>query len=177
MNRCSSCAQNQFDAIDGNQPQHKEIIARFINKAGARRNAAHKVISTGFTKLDDYVGGFRPGELTVLASRPDAGKSLLALQFAYNAALHGAKVMYFALEIGASELALYLLSQRSHVPLRALRQDSDLEERQIAALISAVDESKGCDIRFYDTPGLSISEIESMIKASVISSTCAGVRH
>ena len=40
MNRCISGAQDQLDVIDGNQPQHKEIIACFINKVSARRSAA-----------------------------------------------------------------------------------------------------------------------------------------
>ena len=37
-----------------------------------------------FAKLDSYIGGFHPGELTIVASRPDVGKSMLALQFAHD---------------------------------------------------------------------------------------------
>ena len=34
-----------------------------------------KAIKTNFTELDNVIGGFFPGELTVIGSRPSIGKS------------------------------------------------------------------------------------------------------
>lgn len=39
---------------------------------------------SGFPALDGIIGGFRPGELTVLAGRPGSGKSAFALSLALN---------------------------------------------------------------------------------------------
>ncbi len=40
--------------------------------------------STGLSQLDDYLAGFRPGELTLLAGTGGSGKSTIALQMAFD---------------------------------------------------------------------------------------------
>ena len=61
---------------------------------------------SGFKDIDDITGGFQPGNLIVLASRPAMGKSALATNIAQKAAVdHGRGVALFSLEMSETELA------------------------------------------------------------------------
>lgn len=53
--------------------------------------------------LDEEIGGFFRGELTVIAARPSTGKTALILQIARNIALGGVALL-FSLEMSASQL-------------------------------------------------------------------------
>lgn len=68
-------------------------------------------ISTGFAFLDDLIGGFKPGQMIILAARPAMGKSALASQVALNVARAGGNVAFFSLEMTQAEIAARLVSQ------------------------------------------------------------------
>lgn len=62
-------------------------------------------ISTGFRFMDDVLnGGFRPGQLVVLAARPGVGKTSMMLHFAKSAASDGFPVYICSLEMTDEEL-------------------------------------------------------------------------
>lgn len=67
-------------------------------------------IRTGFRRLDETInGGFKPGQLIVLAARPSVGKTAVMLQLANKAALTGNPVEIFSLEMTCQELCERLL--------------------------------------------------------------------
>ena len=73
-------------------------------------------LRTGFRELDQALnGGFRPGAMYVLASRPGIGKSALALHFAGKLASADHAVAYVSLEMSASDCAARLLTAASGV--------------------------------------------------------------
>jgi replicative DNA helicase len=43
-------------------------------------------ISTGYKSFDDKLGGFKRGDLIIIAARPSMGKTAMALNFAQNVA-------------------------------------------------------------------------------------------
>jgi replicative DNA helicase len=67
-------------------------------------------VRTGFESLDQLTGGFRGGQVIVLAARPSVGKTALALNIARNHAIDfGGCVAFFSLETTRRELALRML--------------------------------------------------------------------
>lgn len=44
----------------------------------------HSTLSTGYTGFDFKLGGFKRGDLVILAARPSMGKTAMALNFAQN---------------------------------------------------------------------------------------------
>lgn len=67
-------------------------------------------ISTGFRMVDLVLnGGFKAGQLIILAARPSVGKTALMIQFAKTAALSGCAAQIFSLEMTAEELAERML--------------------------------------------------------------------
>lgn len=72
-------------------------------------------IETGFVGLDRALGGFRNGQLIVLAARPGVGKSALALNIATQVMQSGYGVLFISLEMTHEELTERLLSGESGI--------------------------------------------------------------
>lgn len=78
-------------------------------------------ISTGLQRLDALTGGWRGGQLVVLAGRPGTGKSATMLHFTRAAAIAGIPVCVFSLEMPAGQLAGRMLVGGSGVDSGAFR--------------------------------------------------------
>lgn len=73
-------------------------------------------IPTGFAYIDEALnGGFKAGQLVILAARPSVGKTAVMLHFAKAAAKAGNPVQVFSLEMPASELAERMLYSTGEV--------------------------------------------------------------
>lgn len=60
-------------------------------------------LPTPFKTLNNIIGGLRPGGMYVIAARPGIGKTMFALQLAYEMAAQQS-ILYFSLEMSRSEL-------------------------------------------------------------------------
>lgn len=78
-------------------------------------------IPTGLQRLDALTGGWRGGQLVVLAGRPGTGKSATMLHFARAAAASAVSVCIFSLEMSAGQLAGRMLVGSSGVDSGAFR--------------------------------------------------------
>jgi len=72
-------------------------------------------ISTGFPLLDYYLSGYRPESLNILAGRPGAGKTSLALQISLNILHQQIPVRIWSLEMSAQQLLAKLVANLSEV--------------------------------------------------------------
>jgi len=73
---------------------------------------------SGYRNLDDKTGGFKPGELIILAARPSMGKTAFSLNLVLNAALGQRKsVAFFSLEMSSQQIVDRLLSTDADIPL------------------------------------------------------------
>ena len=61
-------------------------------------------VLSGFVDLDAVLGGFKPGQLIVLAARPGAGKTSLELGFLLASGILKGAALAFSLEMTAAEL-------------------------------------------------------------------------
>lgn len=88
----------------------KDVNAEIGRTREAAREGRSLRITTGFQYLDLYLnGGFKAGQLIILAARPSVGKTALMLQMAKAAATSGKAVQVFSLEMQAVELAERLI--------------------------------------------------------------------
>lgn len=78
-------------------------------------------IPTGLKALDDVLGGFARGELTVLAAPPGAGKTSLLVTVAWNAAKLGARVALFSAEMTSDQIVRRLVSLETGIPTGILK--------------------------------------------------------
>lgn len=91
-------------------------------------------IKSGFSDLDNATRGWQPGDLIIVAARPSVGKTAFALNLVRNAALSGAGVGIWSLEMKAPYLALRMLAAQSDIILNKLQTGSltDVEYKKLA---------------------------------------------
>jgi replicative DNA helicase len=79
-------------------------------------------IATGFTSVDQLLGGLEPGALIIVAARPAAGKSSFVANVARNVAVgSGLPTAFFSLEMSRLEVAMRLLCGDARVSWHRLR--------------------------------------------------------
>ncbi|MDR1154011.1 MAG: replicative DNA helicase [Bacteroidales bacterium] len=119
-----------------------EALKKSINEAYVRREKVLKggeaAITTGFAALDRIMaGGWKGGQLGVLAARPSVGKSSLALHMAKRAAMRRYCVALFSMEMSETELADRLVVGESGIDKNRYRSgcqsDGEMKKAEEAA--------------------------------------------
>lgn len=79
-------------------------------------------VPTGFTSLDNMLGGLQKSDLVILAARPSVGKTSLALDIARNVAVKTKQpVGIFSLEMSKEQLVDRLLVSQADIDLWKMR--------------------------------------------------------
>jgi replicative DNA helicase len=117
-------------------------------------------VATGFKDIDDLFHGFRGGDLIILAARPGVGKTAFALNLATSAAKLGTSVAFLSLEMSASQLVQRVLASEARVSLSGIRAGK-IQDADWSAIIEASGALSQLDIKFDDTPALSILELRA----------------
>lgn len=135
-----------------------EVVEDLGEQAKNPNAAKAAFLPTGFRRLDDVIGGFRPGVLSVFAARPSQGKSALAVAMADNLAARGLGVAAFWLEDDAKDFARRTLIRRSRIASTLLRRGDYLTAQHWDRLGAAVPDVNW-PIWVDDTHGLTSTEI------------------
>jgi replicative DNA helicase len=121
-------------------------------------------IGTGLCDLDKLLGGLHPQDLLILAGRPSMGKTALATNIAFNAALAfskdpskgGAPVAFFSLEMSSTQLAMRLLGQETGISSDRIRRGA-IEQANFPAFVACARALHTLPLFIDDTPALSIA--------------------
>lgn len=125
------------------------------------RSGEHMLgVKTGFPRLDEKLLGLRAGQMVVVGARPGVGKTSFALNLAVQAAEEGASVVFFSLEMSATEIAQRLMSARAQVDLQAIRS-ARIKREEWAELERATEDLSKLDLLIDDTPGTTITEVRA----------------
>ncbi|MDR2035767.1 MAG: replicative DNA helicase [Coriobacteriales bacterium] len=117
-------------------------------------------VTTGFAELDKLLGGFRPGDMIVLAARTSVGKTALSLNLAVNAAKADTTVAYFSLEMPSQQVVQRLLSTEASIDSSRMRKGY-LEQADFQALVHAQNELGNLKFYIDDSPSLSVMELRA----------------
>lgn len=124
----------------------------------------NKIILTGFTDLDAATGGFKKGDLIVLASRPSQGKTALALNIVYNVAvIQGLQVALFSLETGGKVVYERLACAAAQIERFRISEDM-LTKEQWKAYTLKLGELIKAPLFVCDKPILEVKDIENYIE-------------
>ena len=102
----------------------RATLDRLEQRQKARQSGACVGVPTGLQRLDAITGGWRGGQLIVLAGRPAMGKSAVMLYFARAAAASGVPVCIFSLE-----MPVYL-NDRAGISMTAIRSQCRAMQRR-----------------------------------------------
>jgi len=126
-------------------------------------NDKNKVLST-YEKLDELLGGFKWGELLILAARPAMGKTALALNFMLNAAVELWKsVAFFSLEMTSETLVDRLLSTASGLPLYKITKNK-LDADDFSNLGEAIEKLGDANIFLDDQWIATLPQMKSKLR-------------
>lgn len=117
-------------------------------------------VASGLLDVDKIVGGFGRSDLAILGGRPSMGKSVLALNIAYNAARAGHPTAFFSLEMSAEQMAMRIFAAMTGIATENLRRGS-LVEIDFQALREAQTELAGLPLHIDDRPALTVHEIRA----------------
>lgn len=138
------------------------VVAESRDEIRAMENGgeAGNGIALGIHELDAILGGWKPGSLNIVAARPSVGKTAFALNVAHHAAKAGSFVLFFSLEMSASQLGQRLISIEGGADLGRIRKGF-----QAAAELQKVDSAAArlgeMPIAIDDTPGQMLAQVRS----------------
>ncbi len=182
MDQIEGAEQKLFDlattgAIEGGFAPFTRSLTSAIEVAEAAYKREGKLtgIATGFTELDQLLGGLQSSDLVVLAGRPSMGKTALATNIAFHAAkackiekdesgqervADGAVVGFFSLEMSAEQLATRMLAEESGVPSDKIRRGK-LTNDDFQNLVKASRMLSAVPFFIDDSPSLSVAAIRT----------------
>lgn len=115
-------------------------------------------VPTGLQRLNEMTGGWQPGNLIFTAARPADGKTALDLFFARQAAMAGVPVVFFTLEMTASELGeRMVLAESSADPLR-IRQGR-LSPEEVEDVHRTAERMSALPVHVDDTPYINVDQL------------------
>ncbi len=123
-------------------------------------------MSSGYVGIDERLGGFKGGEMIILAARPSQGKTSLALNIAENVATvskqdpQARPVAVFSLEMSSEQLVQRMLFARARVPAHRL-MSGFISEVNHADLAQAASALMKAPIIIDDSAGLEALEVRS----------------
>jgi replicative DNA helicase len=142
----------------------RDALGQYFEEAGpptATREGEILHILTGFTALDDFLGGLQRSDLIVLAARPSLGKTSLALNIARNTAINQkACVALCSLEMSREAVVQRLLASESGVDSRKVRLGRFGEKDEIK-IMEASGVLSEAPIYIDDSPQLRALDIRS----------------
>jgi len=159
--------QAVYEVADGGQKEDYQPLSELIEptideiEAIEGRKGIMAGVPTGFADLDNVTHGLHPGQMVIVAARPGAGKSTLALDFARAAAVkHKLPTVFFSLEMSRTEIVMRLLSAEAQVFLDSIRggRMNDEDWRRVVAKTPMISESP---LFIDDSPNLTMMEIRA----------------
>lgn len=120
-------------------------------------------VDTGFPNMNYKLSGFQKSDLVILAARPSVGKTALALNFAFNAAIKGKTVGIFSLEMSKEQMALRMLAMASLVELNNIKR-GNLKSMDFEMIRQALTIFREAKLFISQAPGASVTEIRSQAR-------------
>ena len=154
----------QDEVVDSLQ-KLDQLTGKLAGILEARYDAGGDItgLQTGYSKLDKLLSGLQPGTLNIVGARPAMGKSAFALGMAVHAAKSSNRpVLFFSLEMSATELTQRILSGEAQVDSDRLRSGR-LEEADWNKIARAINR---LDIPLYidDTAQITVMQIRQKIR-------------
>ncbi len=118
-------------------------------------------LPTGFSMLDQYIGGLNKSDLILLGARPGMGKTAIALNMAMSAAKKSGKtVVIFQLEMSRTQLATRLLSTEGFIDSKKLRM-GNLDDDDWQKMAEATQNLNRLNILIDENSGITVPEMKA----------------
>ena len=145
-------------------------LVEAINSAESayKREGQLSGIPTGFTDLDQLLGGLHKTDLIIIAGRPSMGKTALATNIAFK--MVNTKSMddenkknivgFFSLEMSSEQLATRILAEDSSISSEKIRR-GQLNSNDFQKIVKSSQTLGDLSLYIDDSPNLSISALRT----------------
>lgn len=165
------------DTAHGSQWQsYDDAAGAFWQSAVNRMRMRMLPVSWGLTGVDSVMGGLHPGDLTIIAARPGAGKTALSMGVAQSVAegrliddhvvdesAPPPVVAIFSLEMPATQLVGRLMCGAANIPMNNVRMGR-LQQDDWGKMTKVANVKRGTRMVLYDRSGLTIEGLETEVK-------------
>jgi replicative DNA helicase len=159
--------QKLFNISQKHLKQNFVSIGNILHETFDRIDELHREkgklrgLSTGYSDLDNLLGGLQKSDLVILAARPSMGKTSLALDIMRHVAVNAkVPVGIFSLEMSKDQLVDRLLSSQSEVNLWKIRT-GHLNDDDFERIGQAMGELSESPIFIDDAAGSNIMELRT----------------
>jgi replicative DNA helicase len=137
-----------------------KIVAEVLQEIDSRSSGnSPAAIKTGFHDLDsNLLGGFRRGDLVVIAGRPSMGKTSIAMQIGAQVSMLGESVMVFTLEMSKSAITERWLAQVGGIDFSRIVRGT-LNNQDFERITNAAMKFDGLPLLVDDQGGLTVQDI------------------
>lgn len=118
-------------------------------------------IKTGYTKLDEILGGLRKQEYILLGARPSIGKTALAVNIAENLLIRNKSIAFFSFEMSEQQLVERLLKGMALVETGYERKMGVNEWAKLQKAANFLLDKK---LFIDDNPNKTVSDMQSMCR-------------
>lgn len=118
---------------------------------------------TGFSGIDEKMGGCSQGDMIIVAARPSMGKTTLALNCALHQAESGANILFFSLEMTAKDLAKRMLQKLAKIDSVHINKKW-LTEQDRQNLSAAEAYLKTLDLTIIEASGWTPERLQARVK-------------
>jgi len=136
----------------------QELMAKTVERIDAASEGGQLGLKTGWRSIDQKLGGWHQGDLTIVAGRPGMGKSALGMNAAVNAAKLGGKVGFISVEMDAVSLGMRLAASAAGISVSDLRR-GNLNPQDWEHLASASRDIAALPLRVLDAPSWTMGQI------------------
>ncbi|TKX30256.1 replicative DNA helicase [Campylobacter sp. MIT 12-5580] len=142
------------------------VLSELLEEFKKQKQSEHREIlglDTGFSDLNKMIKGFKDGDLIIVAARPGMGKTTICLNFIEKALREDQGVVFFSLEMPATQIMQRLLSAKTSIPLQRLLI-ADLNDDEWSRVSDACDEYSKKNFYIYDSGYASITDIRAVLR-------------
>lgn len=153
-----------FSIIEDSASDDEPLVSAYSSRAMAQwiedaEQESENTLTYGVEQLDQWTGGLKPGQVTVVGARSGVGKSSLMKQAAAANAGRGVPVTLFSLEMSREELLRGLWAMVSNIPFWKVnnpRACTAMERQRVAAACRTV---SSWPLRIYERADMNIEQI------------------
>ncbi|HMN50630.1 MAG TPA: replicative DNA helicase [Xanthobacteraceae bacterium] len=160
---------------DGGFMRFSEALKDAVDLAARayQREGGLSGVASGFTDLDQLMGGLQRSDLIIIAGRPAMGKTALATNIAYAIAsdyqgepkadgsietVSGGIVGFFSLEMSAEQLATRVMSEQAEIASSRIRR-GEISKEEFSKIASVAQHMESVPLYIDDTGGISIAQL------------------
>jgi len=126
------------------------------------QNRGRLGVQIGFAEFDKDTGGFKPGQMTVIAAETNKGKSTLAINMVHGAITRGKGVALFTMEMDQEEIMDLIVANHCEVNRNCFNtgyfQDADFPKIQ-----AKIDELSKLPLWIFDDAAMTVEEIAKRV--------------